>query len=429
MDRIAVAGLSIHGSDVSGLETVQRPDPAGLALFLRDLADVLGASEVVFLATCNRVEVLYAREEGERPDEGDLDVLAAFLTRTGDDGDGPRATALRELLLLRRGREAAAHLFRVAASLDSLVVGEDQILGQVRDAYAKASEIGLVGPLLGPMFHHALAVGKQVRSETGLARHPISVVNLAVHALVAHADSLPDGQRPVVAVVGAGEMGALLARALTAAGLPPSLIVNRSLARARLVAADCHALAMDLDGFRAGAVAVDAVACATSAPGLVLDAATLCRLAASTPSGRPLLGVDLAVPRDLEHADDPRLEILDLDDLRAIAEQNRSLRAEAAAVAELLVERKVETFARRSGEQAAAPVVGELRDAAEELLSRELVGLLSGRLAHLAENDRRAVERWARATFGRLMHLPMTALKRMAARTEDDAGLPLRDEP
>ena len=438
MDRIAVAGLSIHGTDVSGLETVQRPEPAALAPFLRELADVVGASEAVFLATCNRVEVIFAREEGEAPEETDLDDLAAFLTRSASDltGDAARASALRERLTLRRGRDAVAHLFRVAASLDSLVIGEDQILGQVRDAYGTASDIGLVGPLLGPLFHHALAVGKQVRSETELARHPVSVVNLAVHALVDRAEAVPEGRSPVVAVIGAGEMGALLARALNDAGLPPAVIVNRSVEKARLVAEDCGARALDLEAFRAGDVAVDAVACATSAPGVVLDEPTLKRLAASAPSGEPLLGVDLAVPRDLDRSEDPALRILDLDDLRAIADRNRARRAEAAAVAEQIVDRKVETFARRSGEAAAAPVVGELRDAAEELLTRELGGLLTGRLAHLEENDRRAVERWARSTFGRLMHMPMTAIKRLAAhgtgtetRVDEDASLPLRDDP
>ncbi|HTE06248.1 MAG TPA: glutamyl-tRNA reductase [Planctomycetota bacterium] len=471
MDRIGVAGLSIHGTDVSGLERVRRPAPADAVAFLRELADELGASEIVFLATCNRIEVVYAREEGEPPSEADLDLLARHLCRPrGADASGDAATrepagrdsatreragrdgtpraagvgaagertgradadgaapadveALRALLLLRRGREAARHLFRVASSLDSLVVGEDQILAQVRSAYGAASDVGLVGPLLGALFHHALAVGKQVRSETELARHPVSLVNLAVHALLER----PDAASMKVGIVGAGEMGALMARALAAAGMAPVVVANRSLAHARPVAADCGALALDLAALRRGEVPLDAIVSATSAPGHVLDAATLSALAARTPSGRPLLGIDLAVPRDLQPCDDPRVVLVDLDALRAQADRSRALRAQAAALAESIVDHKVDIWCRRFGERAASDVVTDLQASAEELVARELTGLLQGRLAHLSEEDRRAVERWARSTFGRLMHLPVTALKRLAADLTTGPEGDLRDD-
>jgi glutamyl-tRNA reductase len=422
MDRIGVAGLSIHGTDVSGLERVRRPAPAQAEAFLRELADELGASEVVFLATCNRIEVIYAREEGEPPSEADLDVLARHLCHARAEGAGRArgaegaggagdADALRALLVLRRGREAARHLFRVASSLDSLVVGEDQILAQVRAAYGAASDIGLVGPLLGALFHHALAVGKQVRSETELARHPVSLVNLAVHALLER----PDAATMRVGVVGAGEMGALMARALAAAGMRPAVVANRSVAHARPVAADCGAVALDLDALRRGEVPLDAIVSATSAPGFVLDPVSLSALAARAPSGRPLLGIDLAVPRDLAPCDDPRVRIVDLDALRSQADHSRALRAHAAALAERIVDHKVDTWCRRFGERAASDIVTDLQASADELVARELAGLLQGRLAHLSDEDRRAVERWARATFGRLMHLPVAALKRLAA--------------
>jgi hydroxymethylbilane synthase/glutamyl-tRNA reductase len=428
MERIAVAGLTLHGTDVTGLERARRAEHGREAAFLRELADELGASELVLLATCNRVEVVYAREEGDLPGAADLDVLARVLAvdgggqgsgqggRGGHDGLSPDARALRGLLLQRTGREAARHLFRVAASLDSLVVGEDQILAQVRDGYGAASDIGLVGPLLGPLFHHALAVGKQVRSDTELARHPISLVNLAVHTLLER----DDADTLKVAVIGAGRMGSLLARALTAAALPPAVIANRSVEGGRSLAIDCGAQAVDLGAFRRGEVPVDALVAATSAPGLVLGEQDLLRLARRTPSGRPLLAVDLAVPRDLAAPDDPGVRVVDLDALRALADQNRALRAEAAAVAERIVEHKVDVWCGRHTERAASDAVGELQQVAGELLDKELRGLLDGRLAHLTQADRRAVERWARATFGRLMHLPVAALKRLARDMHDD---------
>ena len=419
MNRIAIAGLSIHRTDVAGLQRVRRPEPGRADAFLRELADELGASELVLLVTCNRVEVIYAREEGDLPDERDVDTLARCLALPPDgalDGAARRAAhasaaeALRPMLQLRTGREAALHLFRVASSLDSLVLGEDQILAQVRAAYGDASDIGLVGPLLGPLFHHALAVGKQVRSDTDLARHPVSIVNLAVHALLER----PDAASLRVAVVGAGEMGRLLVRALCAAGMRPAVVANRTPAAARLLAADCGARAASLEELRRGGAEVDALVSATAAPGVVLDGPALAALAARAPSGLPLLAIDLAVPRDLPAVDDPRVRVVDLDALRGQAERHRALRAEAAALAERIVEHKADSFCRRLNERAAAEAVSELQSVSDELLGRELSGLLTGRLAHLAEEDRRAVERWARATFGRLMHLPVAALKRLA---------------
>jgi glutamyl-tRNA reductase len=418
MHRIAIAGVSLHGTNVAGLERIRRPEPGGEDAFLRELADALGASEVVLLSTCNRVDVIYAREEGDPPGAADLELLADHL------GAGSSAE-VRRMLTLTTGRDAARHLFRVASSLDSLVVGEDQIIAQVREAYGRASDIGLVGPLLGPLFHHALAIGKQVRSETELARHPISVVTLAVQTLVERAKLASDSAegRLNIAVVGAGEMGSLLARTLATAGLAPTVISNRSATAAGELAKECGARAVELQAFLAGEAPVDALVSATSATGLVLDEVALLRLAESVPSGRPLLAIDLAVPRDLAAVDDERVTVVDLDALRVRADANRALRADAAVVAEQMVERKVETWTQRFGERAAAEAVTELQAVSEELLARELRGLLSGRLAHLSDVDQRAVERWVRATFGRLMHLPVTALKRLAhdmSRDEDD---------
>lgn len=414
MERIAIAGLSLHGTDVGGLEAIHRPDAASREVWLRELSDVLGASEAVFLATCNRVEVVYAREEGEPPSDEDLGVLAPWLASVPE-----RAAEVAGALVLRRGAEAVRHLFRVASSLDSLVLGEDQILAQVRDAYGVSSDIGLIGPLLGPLFHHALSVGKQVRTDTELARRPVSVVNLALVAVSDVAANYPEA-RPRVAIVGAGKMGSLLARVLAGTGLAPAVVTNRSADRARALANECGGKAVDLDAFRAGEHPVDVLVAATSAPGIVLDATSLARLSEVTPSGLPLFAVDLAVPRDLEPTEGVR--VVDLDALRDIARTHHAARAEAAVAAERIVDNKLQTFARRLEERLVAPMVGEMQGDAHELLERELAGLMTGRLEHLTDPDRRAVERWARKTFGRLMHLPVAALKRFAAQTAPENG-------
>jgi glutamyl-tRNA reductase len=423
MERIAIAGFSIHRADVRALEMVCRPLKPELTRYLRRLSDVLGASELVFLVTCNRVEVIFAREEGELPGQADLVPLAAALSR-----DPAGADPIAGLLTLRTGRDAIRHLFRVTCSLDSLMLGEDQIIGQVRSAYGQAADIGLVGPLLGPLFHHALQIGKRVRSETDLARHPVSIVTLAVAALAERSSSGPFK----IAVIGAGDMGALVVRALDEAGLPPAVVANRSLPRAVDLARACGAEAMTLDSFRSGSTSVDVLIAATSASDLVLSSDDLTALARSAPAGAGLFAIDLAVPRDLPDVDTAGVEVICLDDLRALADENNNLRAAAAADAEQLVEAKIATFTRRFREDVAAPVVSDLREASEELLARELDGLLSGRLAHLGDEDRRAVERWARKTFGRLMHLPVSAIKRMVSESalaqQPDDGAEARPE-
>src|SRR5262245_33378003 len=140
MERIAVVGLSLHETDVAGLERLARPTPAGAEAFLRDLADTLAASELVLLATCNRVEVAFAREVGHLPQPDDRELIASQLGL-------PASDALRERLHFASGRDAVRHLFRVASSLDSVVLGEDQILAQVREAFALSERIGLSGRL------------------------------------------------------------------------------------------------------------------------------------------------------------------------------------------------------------------------------------------------------------------------------------------
>ena len=404
MERVAVAGLSLHQTDVEGLELAKQGLAALEEPAAKALADRLGASEAVLLSTCNRVELVFARENGHAPTMEDRGVLAEAL------GFAP-ASEIASCLFLHTGRSAARHLFRVTASLDSLVLGEDQILAQVRAAFDGARALGLTGRILGLVFEQAIELGKRVRTRTDLSRHPISVVSLGVAHVLEQVSDLADAR---IAVIGAGATGAHAARALAAAGRAPVFIVNRSQARARALANEVGARALTLEALRAGSEPVDALVSATSSPGHVLDAATLRVLAARTRPGRLLVAADLALPRDLEPCDDPRLDVIDLEALRARAEENRKKRAAAAAEAELLVEEQVaRLFRERAVEEVAgafSPIAAEAREAFE----LELARLSEGRLARLSEGDRAAVERWARAVFGRVAHVPFRTLKRMA---------------
>jgi glutamyl-tRNA reductase len=289
-----------------------------------------------------------------------------------------------------------------------MVLGEDQILGQVKAAAAEARARGLAGRLLGPLFEQALHFGKSVRATTDLARHPVSVVSLAVEYL---RERLAGIAAPRVAVLGAGATGSHAARALAAAGLGPHWIVNRTHARAEALARTLGAQACTLAEL-VGAGGVDALVSATSASVPVLSGTQLAALAERAPHGR-LVTVDLAVPRDLEPCADARVEGLDLESLRARAEANRARRAASARVVEERLERELELIL---GERATGAVTApwaELMAEVRAAFELELAALAAGPLAHLSATDRRRVERWARHAFGRLAHRPFRTLKQL----------------
>ncbi|HVS19942.1 MAG TPA: glutamyl-tRNA reductase [Planctomycetota bacterium] len=397
MERIAIAGLSLTDVELPELERAKARVVGREVEVGRELADVLAASDLVVLSTCNRLEVAYAREEGHPPDARDLGVLREVL------GLGEDAARLH----LHTGRGAARHLFRVAGSLDSLVLGEDQILAQVREAFERAEAARLCGGLLRPLFVAALEVGKQVRSRTELSSHPVSVVSIAVGLLRAHFAA----RTPRVAVLGAGAMGELVARHLTDAGIGPLLFVNRDPQRAERLAVVFAGRATSLEAFRAAPPELDALVSATTAPQPVLSAADLARIA----RGAPLYAVDLALPRDLEPGDQAHVEVVDLESLRERAGHNRALRRAAAVAAEALVEAKIDVFARRLVGRALSQTLAELQAETTDILERELAALRSERLGELPAVQREAVERWARMAFGRLAHAPVSALKRFAS--------------
>ena len=408
MERVAIVGLSLQDTEVHELERVERPTPDRFEPFLRDLADEMGSSELVLLATCNRVEVAFARESGHLPGEADLALVAKSL------GIGEQDPC-REHFVLRSGAAALRHLLRVSCSLESLVVGEDQILSQVREAHVRARSIGLCGPLLTPWFEAAVQVGKEVRTRTELSRKPVSVVSIGVGILCERLREHTSAAR--IAVLGAGKTGRQAAFALKDAGLAPALIVNRSLEQAQRLASLVGAQAQTLDQFRTHPQPLDAIVSATSSPDPVLTRAELESFAPQCTSGndeRPaLVGVDLAMPRDLEPGA-RGVELVDLEVLRNRSNTNRRLRVQEMARAEVFIERKMKVATRRFEESRLAATLAEVMSESQEVLEHELVDLGRGRLAQLSDADREAVERWARRALGRVAHVPIQACKRMA---------------
>ena len=322
------------------------------------------------------------------------------------------------MLAVRRDREAARHLFRVAAGLDSLVLGESQILGQVRAAYAAALESGATGPLLNRLFHQAFEVGKRVRTETSIGERPASVAAAAVELARSTLGGL-EGKR--VLVLGAGKTGALAAGALASHGSGAIVVASRSRQHAARVAQRLGGEAVDLAAVEAEVGNADVVLSATASPTPILTAAQVARSAPAR-AGRPLLLIDLAVPRDL----DPAIRavggctLCDLDDLQSLVADGLAGRRHESRKAEAIVAAALARFDSRQRALEAAPLIESLSRRAHAIRTAALAKA-EPKLAGLSPRERAAVETLTAQIVGRLVH-PTIAHLRDAA--EDGAVLP-----
>jgi len=379
MSTLSLVGLSHHVAPVELRERVTLDQTASA-----ELAHELG--DAVCLSTCNRTELYIA--------DGDDEAATAALERlAGRSLDG---------VVYRLHDDAAAlHLFRVAAGLDSLVPGEGEILGQVRDAFESADP----GPLLDRVFRHALAVGKRVRSETAIGESPASVSSAAA-ALAAQVFGDLDGRR--VLLVGAGRIGELAAMNLATRGADIAYVANRSGGAARELAHTFDAKALSLDELGTALGDVDVVVSSTSAPDVVMRATDV-----PAKRRRPLFFIDIAVPRDL----DPAIQELDgcflydIDDLEAVVAETLSGRRAEAARAEQLVAEEAERFRSWRASLDVVPAIASLRAYAEQIRSSELAKV-SGRVS---ENERRTLDSVTQQILNKLLHLPTVRMKEAAA--------------
>jgi glutamyl-tRNA reductase len=354
----------------------------------------LGGGAVV-LSTCNRTELYLVREENAEDE-----AVVAVTELAGD-----RAADLAVALYRLRDEAAALHLFRVAAGLDSLVPGEGEILGQVRTAF----EAGAPGSLLDRLFRQALHTGRRVRNETAVGESPASVPSAAA-ALAQQVFGELQGRR--VLLLGAGKTSEATARNLVSRGAEITVVANRTLAHGEHLARKLGAQALALDAVPAALEHADVVVSATSASGLVVSQETVAH-ALRVRKGRPLLLVDLAVPRDL----DPAINVLegcflyDVDDLLVVVEETLSDRRGAAASAERLVAEEAERFRDWHAALDVVPTIASLRALAEEIRDSELARA-GGRLS---ERERRHVESVTSQILAKLLHLPTIRMKEAAA--------------
>ncbi len=406
MSDLFALGISHHTAPLELRERLALTEGRAAGV-LSDLRSSERISEAAAISTCNRTELYLVVSD---PVEAENAALGALSRQAGI-----RPTELIESLYSYRGADAARHLFRVAAGLDSMIVGEAEIQGQVKRAYELALVEGATGAVLNRLFRGALTAGKRVRSETRIGEGGISVPSAAVELATRTLGDLSDRR---VLLIGAGETAQLTAKALAAKGVEAVFVANRRYDRAIGLAQRFGGEAVRFDDLPSELERADIVVSSTNSPHHIVEREEL-ELVAAARGRRPLLMIDLAVPRDIEPScgEVDGVVIRDVDDVQTIAERNASGREAEARRAEQLVGTELARFESWLGSLEVLPTVSSLRSRADEIVRRVLAEN-EGRFESLSEADRARVEAMARAVASRILHEPTLRLKR-AGEDED----------
>ena len=383
--------------------------PGDLPKALHELASAENLSEAVLLSTCNRIEV-YAY--AERFHGGYADIREMLAQHSGL----PPETVADELYS-HHDADAVQHLFSVAAGLDSVVVGEHEILGQVRDAWQAAQGEGTVGAVLEPLFRRAVEVGKRVRTSTGISRGIASLSHAAV-ALAQERLGTLAGRR--VLVLGAGDVATGTLKSLADAGAADIAVANRTPARAAAAAESCGGRAVSLDQLEPALVAADVVITTTGATEIVLEHSDIDEVMTGR-DGAGLLIVDVAVPRDVDPAvrELPGVTLLDMDDLRDFVQLGRAGREREIDAVRAIADDEVERYQIEVSARGVAPLIAALRTRADQVAAGEL-DRYNSRLDDLSAAQRAAVEALLRGVVNKLLHEPTVRLKDAAGHARGD---------
>jgi glutamyl-tRNA reductase len=409
--RLLLVGLSHRTASVELRERFAVDDAEPLLAKLRAGGEM---DEAFLLSTCNRTEVLVVTRQLEAARHRLRSLFARELG--GDAGPG---SDLDAALYERTDARALRHLFRVASSLDSMVVGEPQILGQVKEAYRVAADAGAIGVILGRLFHRAFATAKRVRSETAVAERPVSVARVAVDMAQQIFESL-EGKRALL--LGAGDMGEVALEALRAQGLHEVDVANRTPERARELAARFEARAHGFDALPELLAAADVVLTSVGGGRPVL-AATVVETAMRERGHRPMFVIDIGVPRNVDPAvnEIDGVYLYDLDDLDAVASANAAQRRREVELAEAIVLEEQQRFDGWMSALRAVPTIRHLRSRGEAIREGELERF--ARRLELSDGQREGVEALTRAIVNKLLHAPVSFLRNEVEREEGLAYL------
>jgi glutamyl-tRNA reductase len=404
-------GLNFKTAPVEIREMLAVPSAAVPAALGRLRARSL--AEGVLLSTCNRTELYVA---GSDPAVTEREALAYLAELAGLEDAG----RLVPYLYQHEGLAAVEHLFRVSCGLDSMVVGETQILGQVRDAYREAVAAGTVSKLFHQLFEQAIAVGKRAQTETRIGQNAVSVSYAAVELAKKVFRSL-EGRRCMA--IGAGETAKLTVKHLQASGVREIVIANRTYARAQQLAELIGGTAIPMEQIPAHLQQVDVVISSTGAPGYVLTRAQVAE-AIRQRRGRPIFFFDIAVPRDID-PEIGKLEgafVYDIDDLQAVVTANLQERAEEAKRALRIVAEEVERFRSWLATQEVVPTIRLLRDKVESIRQQELARAFS-RLPDLTDRERAVIEAMTVTLINKILNAPTQQLKGMAEEGEAERAI------
>lgn len=391
---------------------------------LRALVDGEIVREGLIVSTCNRVEVITATTRGQLQEGADR--IAEFLSQSRSLPKESFAAHLYQHVDDR----AVRHLFRVASSLDSMVVGEPQVLGQVRRAYSLALEVGTAGRVLNRLVHHSLHVAKRVRAETGIAASAVSISYMAVELGKKIFSSLKGCS---VLVIGAGEMAELSVRHLVNAGVSRVMVANRTDEAARRLAAEFHGEAVRFDRLPEYLAEADIVICSTGATEYVLTAA-MARAALERRRNRPAFFIDISVPRNIDPAIGklPNLFVFDIDDLESVISSNIREREREAERAELIVDSEVMQFQQALRALDIGPTLGALRQKLQDIARTEM-DRQRNRLGPLSPEQETAIEAMLLATVNKISHPVLNHMRRAytanvgSGEPEDDSIQTWRD--
>jgi glutamyl-tRNA reductase len=409
--KLLLMGMNHRSAPLEVREQLAVEDPVPA---LRKLTAGDEVDEAVLLSTCNRVEVVVLTRDAE---SARLRLRSLFRRDLGDAALGDRE--VDGYCYLYRDGEAMRHVLRVASALDSMVVGEPQILGQTKEAYRNAVESGASGPILGRLFQHAFATAKRVRTDTRIAEGPTSVARVAVGLARQIFEDL-NGKRALM--IGAGEMIELALEALRKEGLAAIRVANRTAERAAELALRFDASAHGLDELPRLLADADVVLTSIGGSRPILTLELMRRALAERP-GRPAFVIDIGVPRNADPAIDSLSEVFryDLDDLASVASANAEGRRQELVRAEAIVSEEQQRFEGWFAALRAVPTIKHLRAQMETIRVRELERSLP-RLG-LDDGAREGVEALTRAIVNKILHEPLSRLRREAEREEGMAYL------
>jgi glutamyl-tRNA reductase len=399
MTELLALGVSHNTAPVALRERLSLTERSG-ARFLQELVAHDAISEAVAISTCNRTEIYLVTSD---PVLAEAELLSKLAR-----GAEIRPTELAAVVYSPRNCDAARQLYRVTAGLDSMIVGEAEVQGQVKRAYESALAAGTTGPLTNRLFGAALQAGKRARAETGISRERVSMSTVAVDLA---RDVVGDLTARSVVIIGAGETAELTAQALADQGVRTVFVANRHADRARSLAERFGGEVGSLDSLPARLERADIVVASTSSPHPIVEADDLAVVMRAR-AGRPLVFIDIAVPRDIDHAcgELDGVSVYDMDDLQAVVLRNLQVREGERAKAEAVLEEEIQRFARWLGQLDVMPTLASLREYGAGIVDQVLAEN-AGRWESASPRDLARIEAVARAVMQRLLHEPTIRLK------------------